>query len=96
MFCDQETLPSCSVHMGFGINCPLAEYTMLKDVLNKKGLPKKKKMIVRVPPLPESMRMAEVLVICLQPSGSMPGMHLVTWASNAQDNRCPPALLLTW
>ena len=43
MFCDQETLPSCSVHMGFGLNCPLAEYTMLKDVLNKKGLPKKKK-----------------------------------------------------
>ena len=58
MFCDLETLPSYSVHMGFRLICPLAEYTVLKDVLNKKGLTKKKKKIVRAPPLPESMRMA--------------------------------------
>ena len=51
---------------------------MLKDVLNKKGLTKKKKRkekIVRAPPLPESMRMAEVLVICLQPSGACQGCN---------------------
>lgn len=66
VFCDHETLPSYSVHMGLRLICPLAEYTVLKDVLNKKELTKKKKKkIVRAPPLPESMRMAEVLVICL-------------------------------
>ena len=43
VFCDHETLPSYSVHMGLRLICPLAEYTVLKDVLNKKELTKKKK-----------------------------------------------------
>lgn len=64
MLCDHETLPSCSVHMGFKLICVLAEHTMLKDVLNKGTY---QKIILKVPPLPESMRVVEVLVICPYP-----------------------------
>ena len=50
--------------MGFKLICVLAEHTMLKDVLNKGTY---QKIILKVPPLPESMRVVEVLVICPYP-----------------------------
>ena len=79
MFCDHETLPSCSVPTGFRLICPLAEYTMLKDVLNKKGLTKKKKKKDRQSTTfarnHEDGRGAGHLSPAI---GCMPGMQLVT------------------
>ena len=60
MLCDHDTLSSYLTHMGLRLICLLAEYAMLKDVLNKGTY---QKTILEVWPLLEIMTVAVLLVI---------------------------------